>query len=383
MQAPMVIILGVTLAIQLFLVAMFGADRSIGPAQTDSALLAFDTEAVTSIEIRANDADQTLILTRTDDGWSLPDLGGFPADASRIDQLVDSLSDMNRPLPVSTSAGSQKRFKVTDDSFERRLSLRGDEGELASLFIGDSPGFRRRFVRVVGEDAVYDLRLASFDLSANPDDWIDTNRLQLDSAKLERIASDDWVLVKNADGWRLEGSDQAPDAAAVDDLLASLSSLGYRGVLGSEEKPEYGLAATELRLDLSLTDGGSRSYRIGRIQDTEDYALKEASDPYYYRLAAFDIGTLQDLSRATLLGQSQSVTDAATNQSPVALPDEPPADQQGKASAAVNPATETSKDVVPEAKTTLEPLPAHNALSGQDQARDDQAGDDQERDGMR
>ena len=62
---------------------------------------------------------------------------------------------------------------MADDDFERRITLRGDDGELVTLIVGDSPGFRRLFARVAGEDAVYDLRLALTDLSADSDGWID------------------------------------------------------------------------------------------------------------------------------------------------------------------------------------------------------------------
>jgi hypothetical protein len=81
-------------------------------------------------------------------------------------------------------------------------------------------------------------------------------------------------------------------------------------VLGTDEKPEYGLATPLLTLEIDRADGSRRTYRIGRIADSEDYALKPDDDRYYYRLAAFDLEGLLEQSAATLLGQQVSQDDA-------------------------------------------------------------------------
>ena len=48
----------------------------------------------------------------------------------------------------------------------------------------------------------------------------------------------------------------------MDDLLGSLTSLGYSGVLGTDAKPEYGLDTPAATFDIGLADGATRSYRI-------------------------------------------------------------------------------------------------------------------------
>jgi hypothetical protein len=309
LKTPLVIALGVALVMQLLIALMAGRSAGLAPAVLDQALLELDPEAVSAIEIQDGDGE-TLNLVRSGDQWLLPDLGDFPASETRVEQLIERLAGLIRPLPVATSAAAQARFKVADDAFERRLRLRGEGGDLATLMVGDSPGFRRLFARVAGDDAVYDLRLALFDLSVSPDDWLERGRLQLERSDIVRVAGADWILVKRDDGWRLEGDDQLPDAAAVDALLSSVASLGYRGVLGTDEKPEYGLATPLLMLEVDRADGSRRTYRIGRIADSEDYALKPDDDRYYYRLAAFDLEGLLEQSAATLLGQQVSQDDA-------------------------------------------------------------------------
>ncbi|MGD8207344.1 MAG: DUF4340 domain-containing protein [Thiohalocapsa sp.] len=311
LKTPLVIGLGAALAVQLTLALLLGAGPAMAPAEADAPLLTFDADKVTGIEIRAGDSEDNVTLTRIDDGWVLSDLGDFPASATRVDQLLDSLAALRRPLPVATSEDAARRFKVAGDRFERRLTLRAGDDDIGTLILGDSPGFRRLFARVDGEEAIYDLRLALFDLSAAPDDWIDRGRLQLEQDRIRRVAGPDWTLSNGDDGWTLEGSDEAPDADAVGDLLSSLSSLGYRGVLGAEERPEYGLDSPAASLAIELDDGEKRTYRIAPLADESDYVLKREDDPYYYRLARFDVEGLLDLTADRLLGREPAPDDAS------------------------------------------------------------------------
>jgi hypothetical protein len=166
-----VIALGAALVVQLALALLLGGGGGMAPASADTKLLPFDIEAVTGIEIQMpaetdGDAPADAEGDPCEDGWTLPDLGRFPGQRHAGAAVA---GQPRRPDPAAAGRhqrDAQQRFKVADDAFERRLTLRGADGELATLIVGDSPGFRRVFARVAGEDAVYDLRLALFDLSA-------------------------------------------------------------------------------------------------------------------------------------------------------------------------------------------------------------------------
>jgi hypothetical protein len=385
LKTPLVMALGAALVLQLLLALFANSGRSLAPAAADTPLLAVDPATVTAIDIANGDGSQTTRLTRGDEGWVLSDLAGFPADSPRIDQLLQDLSQLKRPLPVATSEAAQKRFKVADDGFERRLTLHGQKGDIATLLVGESPGFRRVFARLKGEPAVYDVRLALFDLSASSDDWIDHTRLRLDRAGIKRISGGDWALVHGDNSWSLDGSDQHVDTQAVDDLLSRLAGLSYRGVLGTEDRPEHNLDKPVLALDIDLANGDKRSYRIAKIKDSEDYVLKEASSPYFYRLAAFDLDGLLDLSKDKLLGikeppKQQAKAEAATPEAattrPTAESPAPAGAPAGAASTAVeqpasgptSPATNAppaSTEQAPEATPAAGLLPAAKDSGGQ------------------
>jgi hypothetical protein len=151
-------------------------------------------------------------------------------------------------------------------------------------------------------------------------------------------------------------------------------------VLGTEDRPEHNLDKPVLALDIDLANGDKRSYRIAKIKDSEDYVLKEASSPYFYRLAAFDLDGLLDLSKDKLLGikgppKQQAKAEAATPEAATTRP-APAGAPAGAASTAVeqpasgptSPATNAlpaSTEQAPEATPAAGLLPAAKDSGGQ------------------
>ena len=375
LQTPWAIGLAVLLAVQLVAaVALSVAGRGpLEPAGLDAPLLAFEPGEITSLVIEApggteqgGESPASLTLNRSGDAWVIAGLGDFPADGGRVDQLLTRLAEIKRPLPVATSLEARTRHKVADDRFERRLTLKAGEQPVATLILGDSPGFRRTFARSAEDEAIYDLDLPLFEVSQRQDDWLARDQLRIDRETIERVSAADWTLVKGEDGWRLEGSDGAPDQAAVDDLLARISSLAYRGVLGTEDDPGYGQSEPSLVLTLGLSDGSTRTYRISEMEGGEDRVLKSDAGPWLYRISAFDLEAIEGLDRAKLLGEA-SAEDATTaepqtlqdggaadsTETPVGqdagpsepVPDPEPTDPAGPADAHVAPEVSTPRDV--------------------------------------
>ena len=293
-----------------------GGRGSLSPAALDSPLLAFDPKSVTAIRIEGG-REAPVTLTKADQGWVIADLSDFPADGVKVDQLLDTLASLKRPLPIATSPEAQGRHKVADEGFERKVSLEAGDETVATLLLGDSPGFKRVFARPAGESEVYDLELALFDVSNRRDDWLARDSLRLGQEGIQRVSSGDWSLVKADDTWVLDGADQAPDEQAVFRLLGRLANLSYRGVLGSEDRPEYNQANPTLELAVGLADGTERRYRISQPQDSKDFVLKVSDRPWYFKLSDFDLEGLKDLDRGKLLGAETPAAEAATSDSPV------------------------------------------------------------------
>lgn len=346
--APLALGLAVLLGAQLLAAILlgWGGSGALAPASADATLLPFDPKSITSLRIEGG--GQVVTLARGDKGWLVSDLKDFPAEGTKVDQLLTKLAGLKRPLPVATSKEALKRHKVADDGFERKVTLEAGDKAVATLLLGDSPGFKRQFARPAGETAVFDLDLPIFEVSNRPDDWLTRDTLRLDQEQVTSVATADWTLTKGKDGWSLDGTETKPDPATVINLLGRVANLGYRGVLGTEDKPEYNQSTPALDLRLELKDGGTLTYRISKVKDGQDYVLKAADRPWYFKLSNFDLEGLVDVNRDKLLG---IVPESKKQPSPD--------DQAGQ------PASDAGKAAAPAEDSAAEP--AQSAAEGGDE----------------
>jgi hypothetical protein len=217
---------------------------------------------------------------------------------------------------------------VADTNTETRLVLAGNEGELASLLFGDSPGFRRLYARLAGEPEVYDLPLASFEITSDSSDWIRRDQLRLEAEAIERIQADGpsggWALTRIDGGWRLDdpGEDAASDAGAdaqqaldpeaLNALLSRIAHLSYQGVRTAAS--ETGASATPaepvLSLAIGLTDGEQLS-RTVFADDDGGYLLDTGAEPLRYVLSEYDLDGLLGLEPESLIAEPSEPTVAA------------------------------------------------------------------------
>lgn len=94
---------------------------------------------------------------------------------------------LQRGLPVATTSGVLTRFKVSDESFERRVLLAHGEDTLATLYLGSSPGLHHVHARTGKDDAVYAVGIAVYEAPDKAADREDKAILQFTPDSLENI----------------------------------------------------------------------------------------------------------------------------------------------------------------------------------------------------
>jgi hypothetical protein len=324
LMTPLVAALGVLLVVQLLAALALrvgGADLS--PAASQGPLLAFEQDRVIRVRIEAPDQDP-LVLEKTDGTWRLPALGDFPAAEFKIDDLLRKLGEMERRIPVATSEAALERFRVADDGFERRITLEGAEGPLAALYLGDSPGFRRLYVRAEGDAAVYEANLALFDASEKADDWTRKTVLQLIAEDIQAVEIREITLTRAEDAWQLAGlaEGETLDQEAAEALVRAAANLSFRGVLGADPKGNYGQDTPELTWKVKTRDE-DLEYRLSKLKDLGEYVLKVSNEPYYFRLADFDTQALLDAERGALIEGTEGTAEESE-----AAETHPPAEEE-------------------------------------------------------
>jgi hypothetical protein len=322
--------LAVLLAAQLLLaVGMSFTGPNLAAHRQDAPLLALDDGAVDRLVIE--DADKTqIVLARQGDGWVLPATGNFPADRHKVEQLIERLKGLQRGLAVATTPGAQKRFKVSDDDFERRVTLARGDKNLATLYLGTSPGMHRVHARTDQDSAVYAVEFANYEAPVKPADWEDKTVLRVPRDDIDKITVADLTLTRQPK----KAASAAPDKGAAgsgrttwtgtnladgeklnqanaDNLAQQLSDLLVGSVLGTKQKPGYGLEKPALVFGVQRTDGTTVEYRLGKREADNDYVIKASSRPEYFRLPGFTGDALIKAGTRTQLVAAPGATDTA------------------------------------------------------------------------
>lgn len=303
--------LAVLLGTQLLLALGLGLSGSTltHSKGTDAPLLAFDKAVIDRITLEGPDQAK-VVLAKKEGRWQLPESGDFPAEDTRVAQLLDRLAGLAGGDMVTATRSAHARFKVSDEAFERRITLAKGDAVQASLYLGTSPALRRLHARRQGEDAVHIVELAIFDVPVKTADWQDKALLtvpqaeiaaiDLDGLRIERGSGDgankdaQWTANPLPAGKRLKA-----DAAAR--LARLLAELRFDAVLGKEAKPEYGLNAPALRLSLTRKGAAPVEYRLGKAANKEEYTLKVSSRPEHFRLPSWTAKELLDAARREAL----------------------------------------------------------------------------------
>lgn len=145
-------------------------------------------------------------VAEVDGIWSIPSHQDYPADAKR--QMADAATSvMNLKIlgVISAKPGDQKIYGVVDPAPEKlkagavgvgtKVIMKGPKNDtLVQMIIGkevkDEPG--QRYVREVGRDPIYVVKLDPSKLSTTFDNWIEDDLLQLNSWDIHGITLKDY-----------------------------------------------------------------------------------------------------------------------------------------------------------------------------------------------
>lgn len=176
MQKRLVSVLGVLLALQLLLAWGLTRERDglAAPAGRQPLLPSLSAEAVQGLRLEGP-GGEAVVIRRQAPGWQLQDESGdggeVPADAARVEALLDRLLALDSTGPVANSESAHDRLRVSEDDFERRISFLGQAGDLAVLYLGSAPDMRSVHARVAGESAVHAVAISAWEVPVQPQSW--------------------------------------------------------------------------------------------------------------------------------------------------------------------------------------------------------------------
>jgi hypothetical protein len=315
-----VLILGVCIAVLAgtYVLGLVFSPARVGRREAEAPLIAgFDRQQRDRVaEIRISSEEGERILLKREDSWILP--GGereYPASATRVDALLDFLTDLARTRVITNNPDAWEEFQVDTEASKRIRLLDSAGDELTEIIVGKAAvGSEDDYVRLEGSNEVV-LTNRSFDYYLNVQErfwaYLRIFPEDLEGQSIMRITVDsslrfgsadqgseplDYTLVLSSEQpavWTIaERSQVELDNSKVDLLannLADLEGSEFAHGVGDEE---MGLASPAARILLSTLDG--RDFRLmigGDAGDDQYYAALENGD-FVYKVSQWRVKSI-------------------------------------------------------------------------------------------
>lgn len=334
---------GLLLALQIVLAVALhlGGDDAL-QTPPDSHLFSFKAEAVTGLTI-TDDNKGSITLVKGDKGWVLPGTFDAPASAEQVTALLEKLAGLKQGLPVATSEGAAKRFKVADDLFQRHVVLREGDKVVADLYIGTSPGFRQIHARKAGSQEVVSVNLSTFELETAADQWLDKKMFAVKEEDIAALVFPTFTLRRNGAEWQMDGlgEGEKTDATAAADLVGKVSGLTVQSVVAAETASPFFAGEPALRFTVQRKDGGELAYALAKGGE-DAYYLQQSQRQHYGRVHKIQAEGLQKAARDGLIAKAAGSGEASAGQ--------PAGEVEAGAGSAVPPVAASAAPAAGEAK---------------------------------
>lgn len=277
---------------QLGALAVVWSSPATTDAEAERPLVAFNMATVKRVTITGRTTldeaspPEPVTLAREGETWRIESVGGYPAQADKVDEVLSTLRGVRVRNPIGTSQGSHIGLGVADDAFTRRLTLAGPEGD-TTLYLGAASGSAMH-LRVAGDDRVYLHRGESaWSIGDQNNRYFDPIYLEADPESVDQLtvsnATGEHSMTRGEDGWRgLEReTPQGVEQGEADALARSLLTVRMMEPVTREVTAAHGLDAGSRVSWTVVGDTTTRveGYTIGaQADDQHHYVKSDASD---------------------------------------------------------------------------------------------------------
>ncbi|MEJ2622634.1 MAG: DUF4340 domain-containing protein [Candidatus Thiodiazotropha sp.] len=277
------------------------SSRDYSAFEATEKLLNFEASNIDHITIE--NGDSQLVITKQNDLWVLPDEESFPVAVKQVNDLLAKLSELQKGLPVATSDAALRRFKVDPVEFERKLTLSMGEQQVAQLLVGSSAGFRKAYVRPIGEEAVYSVEINTWDIGVESSDWIEKSILQLVGDQVTRIEMPEYSLTRENGKLSLANlvDEEETNEDAAESLLDKLVTLRVDGLANSDEAANLTSETAKLQIKVSMNEGEPLLYRFWEPEKASYFLLKRSDRSHTFKVAKHLVEALSGTGRETLV----------------------------------------------------------------------------------
>ena len=231
-----------------------------------------------------------------------------PSDISHQVFRLRKLADLKQGLPVVTTKGAAKRFKVGDDNFERHVILKKGEQVVADFYLGTSPSFKKVNARVHDQLEVVSIPLSTYELEADADPWVDRGLAKTDKEKINSLSMPDITLTRQDKSWQLAGltDKEKLKKDAVDKLIDDVSDLTVQGVLDPVANAGLFKANPALTFTLTLSDGSKITDVFAKPEKKSYYVMKRPGYDFLLKINTNSVDKIRKFGRNSLVTDKET-----------------------------------------------------------------------------
>jgi hypothetical protein len=224
-------LLVILLFIQIAFIAAWSGSQYFAESETSENILMSNIkhEDIKQIKI-TDDNNNSVLIKREAQQWVLPDYYHLSVNQDQLQSLLNKVIQVNAGWAIAHSEGAAQRFFVSEKQFKRHLQLTLSDDQTADLYIGETAGLRKTYIRQGGSSDVYTIDIPTYMAPATEVEWF--NKAVIKSPEpIVKIKAADFILEKTAEGWKL--ADNA-DSASLDQTRINLLTnyLAYPQVVG-------------------------------------------------------------------------------------------------------------------------------------------------------
>lgn len=268
-----------------------------------AALLSFSPHEVDVMKVFGQDSNQ-VTLTKVNGKWLFPaQKHRVPADNAKIEDLLKKLATLKQGLAVATTKGAAKRFEVSEDVFQRHIILQKGDQIIADFYLGTSPGFKMVHARVQGRDEIVSVKLNTYDIETDYDNWLDRDMLKVAKDTVKGLAIGEIELTKKDNSWTLMNQTEGEEVNGVeiDNLVERISSLPVEGIVDFQESSKLFEQKPDLEITMTLSDNSSKTYTFAKPEEENHYLLKSSDHEYLLKVNSWTVDEIKKVDSKVLV----------------------------------------------------------------------------------
>lgn len=231
----------VVLIVSYFALKNYNESEAETTGDDTETIMSFNTQNVTSIEIKNEAGDFNYEYDLLDSTWKYADDTEFPLDESQLTSMLGAVCSLNAQRRLEESLDNISQYGLENPSYMMKIS--GDEGIDYTLYIGDKSSTGNYYAYIDGTDIVYmiDDTAVSYAQKSNYDmaviDTIpsitDSDVYELETGTEKYVYFDggnaqyDYTVSNNWFRQLNDGSYKALDTTQMSSIISSITGMSY------------------------------------------------------------------------------------------------------------------------------------------------------------